>query len=122
MHVERHSITLTTAADGSATVYSPHVTGRVLGIRVVVGTLDTGTDLTITAEATGEAIMTVANVAANTSYYPRVGVNAASDGAAATLDGTRLMRDYVYLANDRVKIIAAQGGNVTTGTVIVIIG
>lgn len=121
MHAERHSIPVTTIADGSATVYSPPVWGRILAIRYVKTNFDNGHDFTATLEGTGEAIMVGTDVNASASFYPRVGVTDAA-GVAATLDGTRLMRDYVVAAGDRVKIVVAQGGNVTTGAYIVVVG
>lgn len=121
MQVERFSVAVTTASDGSATAYSPNVTGRVLGIRYVKDTFDNGIDFTVTAEATGEAIMVGTDVNATATFYPRVGVTDAT-GAAATTDGTRLLRDCVYLSNDRVKIVIAAGGDTKAGTFIVIVG
>lgn len=121
MHVERHSVSVTTASDGSATVYSPVITGRVLAVIYVKGTFDNGADFTITAEATAEGLWTESDVNASKAVYPRVGVHDAV-GVAATLDGTRAMRDALHLANDRVKIVIAQGGNAKAGTFIIIVG
>jgi hypothetical protein len=121
MYIERHSVAITTAADGSATAYSPVVTGRVLAIRYVKDTFDNGIDFTVTVENTGEAIWAQSDVNASATVYPRVGVHDAV-GVAATTDGTRLLRDYVHVSQDRIKIVVAQGGNVKAGTVIVIVG
>lgn len=121
MQVERHIVTLTTAADGSATGYTPNVTGRILGIRYVKTDFANGIDFTVTLDATGEAIMVGTDVNASASFYPRVGVTDAA-GAAATLDGTRLARDCVHAVNDRVKIVVAQGGDTKTGAFHVIVG
>lgn len=121
MYAERHVIPVTTASDGSATVYSPVITGRVLGIRYVKDSFDNGHDFTVTLEATGEAIMVGTDVNASASFYPRVGMTDAT-GAAATFDGTRLLREPVLVAGDRVKIVVAQGGNAKAGVYHVIIG
>jgi hypothetical protein len=121
MHVERHSVTVTTAADGTATGYSPVVTGRVLAVRYVKDSYDNGVDFTITSEATGQTIWTQADVNASVITYPRAAVHDTA-GVAATLDGTRAMRDAVPVANERVSIAIAQGGNVKSGTFIILVG
>ena len=121
MHVERHSVAVTTASDGSATVYSPVITGRVLAIIYVKTNFTDGVDFTITAEATGETLWTESNVNAAVAKYPRVAVHD-TVGVAATLDGTRAMRDAIHVAQDRVKIVLAAGGNATTGSFIIIVG
>lgn len=123
MYVERHAVTVTSIADGTGTAYSPAITGRIVGIRYVKassGSYTDGVDVTITLEATGETVMVGTNVNASTTYYPRVGVTDAA-GAAATLDGTRLARDCVYAANDRVKFVLADAGDTKTGVFHVIV-
>lgn len=121
MHAQRHVVSLTTDASGDATGYTPNVTGRVLAIRYVKTDFADGVDFTITAEATGQAILTLTNQNASGSFYPRVPVQDEA-GADATLDGTRKMREPVVLAHDRVKIVVASGGDTKTGAVHVIVG
>lgn len=126
MHAERLQVAITTDASGDATAYSAALTGRILGIRVVVpgsGGIENTADFTITAEATGEQILTVANVNGSQSYYPRVPTHKAADGAAElyAAGGTNV-RGTIVLVNDRVKIVVAQGGNAKTCTVHVIVG
>lgn len=135
MNIRRFHIPVTTASDGSATVYAPSdastlahggtgqaINGRILAIRYVKNNFDNGHGITVTLEGTGEAVLTKTSLDATATFYPRVGVNGAEDGAAATLDGTRLNRDYVHAAHDRVKIVVASGGNAKTGTYIVVVG
>ena len=121
MHAERHVVVATTNGSGVAEVYTPAVTGRVLGIRYAKTDFANGVDFVVTAEATGEAILTATDCNASASFYPLV---PADDelGADATLDGTRKMRVPVTVANDRIKIAVAQGGDTKTGTFHVIIG
>jgi hypothetical protein len=121
VYAERHVVTLTTNAGGDATGYTPVVTGRVLAIRYVKTDYADGIDFTVTLDATGEAVMVGTNVNATATFYPRVGVTDAA-GAAATLDGTRLLRDAVVAAEDRVKIVVAQGGNTKTGAFHIVVG
>lgn len=121
LQVERQTVAVTCASDGSATVYSTVVTGRILAIIYVKTNFSNGVDFTITAEATGETIWTESNVDVAATKYPRAAVHDTA-GVAATLDGTRAMRDCVHVAADRVKIVIAAGGNATTGSFIIITG
>jgi hypothetical protein len=121
MYAERHVVSVTTDASGDVIGYTPAVTGRILGIRYVKNNFDNGHDFTVTLESSGESVMVGTNVDASASFYPRIGVTDAA-GAAATLDGTRLARDYVVAAQDRVKIVVAAGGNAKSGAYHVIVG
>lgn len=122
MYIESHTVTLTTDASGDCTAYSSNVTGRILAIRYKPGTLDTGADLTITADATGAAIITLTNAGtSNVSYYPRVQVHGPT-GAALTYDGTRTINEPPFVSNERIKIVVAQGGNALTGTITFLVG
>jgi hypothetical protein len=104
--------TITTAADGSATVYlGSRLRGRVHAIQYVIGTLDAGTDLVITGETTGVAILTD-SPAASEWFYPRAFANAVTTGAAGTV-----AQEDVHVLNERIKVIVAQGGNTLTGTI-----
>ncbi len=121
MHIERQTVSVLTDASGNATFYSNVITGRVLGLHYVKSSFADTVDFTITAEATGEGLWTESNVTASKSVYPRVAVHDLV-GVAATLDGTRAMRDAVHLAKDRVKIQVASGGNAAAGSFIIVTG
>lgn len=121
MHATREIVSLTTDSNGDATGYTNRVTGRILGIVYAKTDFANGVDFTITLDTTGQAILTLTNQNSGAAFYPRVPVHDEA-GAGATLDGTRAMRDCVVAADDRVKIVVAQGGNTKTGTVSVIVG
>jgi hypothetical protein len=124
MQVERFILTPTTDASGNATVYTPNTTGRVLGIAWVKpgsGGI-TGATFTITAEATGEAILTASSVSASASYYPRVPTVSTANAAALYAAAGTAVNDHLYISNDRVKIVVASGGNTLTGTFHILIG
>lgn len=112
---QRETVTVTTAADGSATVYSTPLQGKVASVQYVKNNFDDGVDFNITNEKSGETIWQESNVNSAAIKYPRAAVHDTA-GTAATLDGTRAMRDQIPLAQDRVKIIIAQGGNAKSGT------
>lgn len=123
MYAQRVAVSsLTTNASGDATGYTEAVTGRVLGIIYTIGTFAAGVDLTITAEATGEAILTLTNANSSANYYPRVGVHDSAGAAALYAAAGTAVREPVTVVNDRVKVVVAQGGDTKTGTVAVIIG
>jgi len=123
MHAERHVVHLTTASDGSATGYTPNVTGRVLEIHYAKNDFANGVDFTITAELDGDVIATLSDVNASATWRPRVQSHDAG-GAEAYLDGdsNAEMLEPKTLVNDRVKIVVAAGGSVKTGAVHVIVG
>lgn len=108
------SATITTTSGGAATVYlGSTLTGRVHAIKYAPGTIATGAGLTITGETTGVAIMTKASAGTSTVwYYPRAFANKVTDGAAFT-DVT----EDVRILKERIKVVVADGGNVTTGTI-----
>jgi hypothetical protein len=120
MHAERHVVTVTTDADGDATSYTPVLTGRVLAIVYVKdgsAAYADGVDFTITAEATGQSLWTDTNVNSAETVYPLAAANLGADGAASTLTEVP-----IALANDRVKIVVASGGDTKVGTFHVIVG
>lgn len=125
MHAERHTVTLTTDADGDAEGYTPAVTGRVLAIHYVKpgsGGFADGVDFDITAEATGEELWDEDDVNASATRAPRQPIHGA-DGAASLFAGAgEAVRDHIAIARDRVKIVVANGGDTKTGTFHVIIG
>jgi hypothetical protein len=110
--ISKVTATITTIADGSATVYlGTKLNGRVHAIKYTAGTLDAGTDLVITGETTGVAILTD-SPAASEWFYPRAFPNAVTTGAAGTVAA-----EAVHVLNERIKVVVAQGGNVTAGSI-----
>jgi len=122
--------TVTTAADGSATVYvgnpvastgavsstsattlSP-VSGAwsVESITYVKTDYADGVDFTITEQETGIALWTGTNVNAAITVYPRAFVSDAATGTASTS-----VYDLIRLINSTIKIVIAAGGNTKTG-------
>ena len=104
---------ITTAADGSATVYAgKNVTGRIVAIRYAFGDIANTADFTITGETTGLEVLTYANVpAANDTFFPRVVARKHTDGSAFTENG-----GPPIVCNERIKVVVAQGGNAKSGT------
>lgn len=111
---QRQDVSVTTAADGTATAYSSVITGIVVAIIYTKDDFVNGVDFTITAETTGQNLWTDTNINASETVNPIVAANT-QDGAASTT-----VFKEICLANERVKIVIAQGGNVTSGTFTVI--
>lgn len=114
-HAERHVVAVTTAADGTATAYSPVITGKLSQIRYVKTDFAAGVDFTITAEATGETLWTQSDVNASATVAPRQATHTTAGVAALYAVGGSAVLDKIALANDRVKIVIGSGGNAKTG-------
>jgi hypothetical protein len=127
--LQRVTTTILTDASGNATVYLGSKLRGFLHMLVYrPGTLDTGTDLTITAEESvpanppagytapaGKPILTKVNLGTGNSFlYPRAlptNANSAT-GPLGTVPSER-----IPLLNDRIKVVVAGGGNALTGTI-----
>jgi accessory colonization factor AcfC len=121
-YAERHVIPVTTAADGSATVYSPVVTGPVSAIHYVKTDFANGVDFSITVEATGQNLWVETNVDAAKVVAPRQPTHDQAGAALLYAAAGLPVEAPIHLANDRVKIVIASGGNVKTGTFHIVIG
>lgn len=121
MHIERQTINLTTDGSGDVTAYSEAVTGRVLGVIYEKVDFANGVDFTITGEKHAQPILTLTDQNAAAGFRPRPPVQD-EVGADATSDGTRKLREPVYLCQDRVKVVVASGGASKTGKIHVLIG
>ena len=115
-YAQRVAVTVTTAADGTATAYSPVLTGKLSQIRYVKTDFAIGVDFTITAEATGETLWTEANVDASATRAPRQATHGTDGVASLYAAAGTAVQDKIALANDRVKIVIAAGGALATGT------
>lgn len=113
--MRRIIVEITTAADGSATAFSPRVSGKVHSIRYAKIDFADGVDFAVTAEATGENIWTQNNVNAAATVVPRQPTHGA-DGAPSlyAAGGTGVQAPFA-VANDRIKVVIAQGGNAKKG-------
>lgn len=126
MFIERLTLTLTVNGSGDATVYSEKpVTGRVLQLRYVpdaTDPLDTGADLTLTGEETGVAVATLTNIGTSAvTKVPRQATHGVT-GTALVYAGSDPVAEPVYLANERIKCVVAQGGVSKTGQLHLLIG
>lgn len=116
--MRRFKVTVTTAADGTVTAYSPKISGEIHAIHYVkdgATAFTDGVDFTLTTEATGENIWTEANVNASAARYPRAPTHSQVGAASLYAAGGTPVQTRIALGGDRVKIVLAQGGNAKTG-------
>lgn len=112
---QRVAVTVTTAADGSATAYSDVLTGKLSQIRYVKTDFANGSTFTITAEATGETLWSESNVDASATRAPRQATHSVLGAAALYAAAGAAVNDQIALALDRIKIVIAAGGATKTG-------
>jgi len=119
MYIQRYTITLTTDADGDAVSYSPVVSGLISQIRYVKTDFADGVDFTVTLESTGESVWAESNVNASATRAPRQSTHT-QVGVVINYAATFPVYEKIAVSQDRIKVVIAQGGNVTTGTLIVV--
>jgi len=120
-YIERHNVVVTTGT-ATGTGYTPVVNGFVLAIVYTKDDFASGVDFTITGETSGINIWTQNNVNATVTVYPR---NATCDTAGvASLYAVagEPVEDRIPVAQERIKIAIAEGGNGKSGTFDLYIG
>lgn len=116
--MKRYKVTATTAADGTVTAYTPRLSGKIHQIEYLkdgANGYSNGVDFAITGEATGVNLWTQSDVNASAVVAPRQPTHSQVGAASLFAAGGTNVQDRVALANDRVKIVIAQGGNAKTG-------
>lgn len=121
MTIRRFEIPVTTIADGSATAYSPYLSGYINDIEYVKTDFADGVDFTITAEATGRTLWAESDVNAAAIRAPRQPTHSTAGVAALFAAAGTAVNDKIALGRDRVKIVIASGGNVKTGSFVITI-
>jgi hypothetical protein len=122
MFAERTSVIIEVNADGAGTGYLPVASGRVMSLHYTKDDYADGVDVVVTAEATGEAILSKDNVNASAHFYPRAGVQDILGAPALFAAAGQAIVEPVFLANDRIKIVVSSGGVSKSGTFTAVIG
>lgn len=120
-YAQVHTLNVTTAADGSATVYTPVVTGSVSTIIYTKTDFDAGVDFTITTEETAQNVWVESDVNASKTVAPRQATHDTVGAASLYAAAGEPVEGRIYAVNERIKIVLASGGNVKTGQFVVII-
>lgn len=112
--MKRIILPLATVTDGSGTMLTPTVFGKLYAYKYSPGSLDTGTDVTITCEDDGasQPIDTITDAGTSARWqYPRTKMHNTS---ATALTGTSGYDLCQILLHGRIKVVLAAGGGVTT--------
>ncbi len=115
-YVERHEVTITTAADGTGTGYTEVIRGLIQAIRYVKTDYADGVDFTITAEGSSLTIWDEDNVNASKTVYPRAATCDTVGVASLYAAAGEPVEDHIPVSEERVKIEIAQGGSGKIGT------
>lgn len=116
--MRRYKVTVTTASDGTVTAYTPRLAGLLHQIEYVKDGSNgyaNGVDFTITGEATGINLWTESDVNASAVRAPRQPTHSQVGAAALYASGGTPVQSPIALAQDRIKIVLAQGGNAKVG-------
>lgn len=114
--MRRFKVTVTTASDGSATAYTPRLSGKLHQIEYVKTDFADGVDFTITSEATGKTLWTQSDVNASAVVAPRSATHSTAGVASLYASGGTAVQDKPALGRDRIKIVIGSGGDTKTGT------
>ena len=121
-YAEAHDVALTTDASGDVTGYTPAVTGRILTVIFTDTDFDAGADITVTGDLTAQAILTLTNQAASGTFAPRQATHDIVGAASLHAAAGEPVEDYIWVCQEKVKVVVAQGGNVKSAVVTVIVG
>ena len=119
--MRRIKVDVTTAADGSATAYSPRLSGKIDSLIYVKADFADGVDFTITTETAGEQVWVESNVNAAAVRRPRAPVHSQVGVPALYATGGTAVLDKIGVGNDRLKFVIAQGGNAKSGSFFILI-
>lgn len=115
-YAQVHTVAITTIADGSATAYTPVVTGRVSTIVYTKDDFAAGVDFAITTEATLQGLWTESDVNASKTVAPRQPTHDAIGAASLYAAAGEAVEDDIYVVNERIKFVIASGGDTKSGT------
>lgn len=121
MAIRKFTVTVTTAT-ATGTGYTPYLSGYIESVQYIKpgsNSYSNGVDATITADVTGEAIVTLTDMNASTIVHPRTATHTTAGVAAVYASGGTGVLNRVAVSRDRVKVAIAQGGNGTTGTFVI---
>ena len=112
MKLSRFTVNVTTSALGAAVVYSPQCNGLVRTveyIKPISDGLDAATDIDIIADVSGAVIWTNDDLSASKVIHP---LAPAQDNTGADIAGAYAP---ICLADERIKITVANGGDTLSG-------
>jgi hypothetical protein len=120
-YAERHTVIITTGSGGGVG-YTQVVTGRIINVIYIKGDFADGVDIDISVESTGQTVWSQDDVNASSAVAPRQPTHSFDGAAALFADAGNPVLEPFVVADDRLKIEVSNGGNVKSGTFIVIVG
>lgn len=116
MTIRRFAKTITVDASGDAEEFIGPIYGDLVSIRYVKDDFADGVDFIVTLETTGETIWSEESVNASATRYPRAATHSTAGAAALYASGGVAVLGRIAIGGDRIKIVVADGGNATSGT------
>ena len=116
MYARRLTVVVTTDSGGDGVGYADVDYGLLSQIRYEKNDFAAGVDFAITVEGTGEGLWTQSDVNASTTKAPRQATHGVDGSASLFASGGTAIQDKIAIAQDRIKIVVAQGGDTKTGT------
>lgn len=111
-----HDVSVTTDADGDASVATPVLEGRLVSIAYVKTDFADGVDFTITTTDTSQTIWNENDVNASKTIAPRQPTHDNTGTASLYASTGEPVEDYYRICNETVTIVIASGGATKTGT------
>jgi hypothetical protein len=118
MGMRRVVVSATTDGSGDATVYSPPVSGEIIGVSYVkpgAASYSDGVDFVVTNETTGQIIWDEDNVNATAHRAPRPPVHTQVGVAGVYAAAGEGVLVPIAIAQSRIKIVVAAGGAAKVG-------
>lgn len=116
MTLRRFVVPITVDSAGDAEVYTPPIYGHLHSIRYVKDDFADGIDFVVTLETTGETIWSEESVDLAATRYPRAPTHSQAGVAALYAAGEPGVLDRIAIGGDRIKVVVANGGSETSGT------
>ena len=116
MYARRLTVAVTTDSAGDGVGYVDVDYGLLSQIRYAKADFADGVDFAITVEGTGEGLWTQSDVNASATKAPRQATHGVDGAAALFASGGTAIQDKIAIAQDRIKVVVAQGGDTKTGT------
>lgn len=121
MNPRRIEISLTTNLSGAVTAYSENLKGILDRIEYVKTDFADGVDFDITLENSGTVLLDKDDINASAIFVPRQAVQTTAGVAALYASGGVAVLDKIVIAEERVKVVIANGGNTKTGKVYLVV-
>lgn len=115
-YITRYVVTIITAADGSGTGYTAVANGLVQMIRYLKTDYAAGVDFVVSAEGSGETILSLTNADASIGMYPTAHHSSTVGVDRLYAAGGTAVPCQIPVSEERIKIVVAQGGDAKTGT------